>query len=227
MPQVTRKQNWDFFKSDQKNIKWHMYLKKEAYYNSEALSRSVAVLPSLSIEEQNYKAQLLLPRLMLILYKAVGHSSHWEDRLNWTVENWDAHIKSHKVQIYFFINADSEILGYSEIQVDSISFEVENMCPSDLNRKRVAYISHFGLLPQYRGGLGGQALRGVVHEISERKGVDIVKLDTSTSDQNARGKLAKVLYEFHGFQAFKMEYMNTFLNFEKQEGQAAAVKSKL
>lgn len=120
------------------------------------------------------------------LYREVGGSWQWEDRLPWSPEKWEQLVSSPAV-ITWHVFFNGEEVGY---------VEVERQAEGSVE------IVYFGLLPGMIGkGLGGGMLTLVVRRVWEMDGTERVWLHTCTEDHPA----ARANYEKRGFRLFRTE----------------------
>lgn len=122
------------------------------------------------------------------LYREVGGSWQWEDRLPWSLERWEHWVSSSNV-ITWHVFFNGEEAGY---------VEVERQAEGSVE------IVYFGLLPEMIGkGLGGGMLTLAVRRIWEMDGTERVWLHTCTEDHPA----AMANYEKRGFRLFRTEFV--------------------
>jgi RimJ/RimL family protein N-acetyltransferase len=120
------------------------------------------------------------------LYREVGSSWQWEDRLSWSLEKWEEWVNRTEV-ITWHVFFQGEEAGYVELE------RQEGGCVE---------IVYFGLVPGMIGrGLGGGMLTLAVGRIWEMEGTKRVWLHTCTEDHPA----ARVNYEKRGFRLFRTE----------------------
>ena len=120
------------------------------------------------------------------LYRDVGSSWEWVDRLSWSMDQWENWVNRSEVITWRVFFEDREA-GYVEVErQDEGSVE----------------IVYFGLLPEMIGkGLGGGMLTLAVERAWGLEGTKRVWLHTCTEDHPA----AKGNYEKRGFRLFRVE----------------------
>eukprot|EP00243_Klebsormidium_subtile_P003560 TRINITY_DN17006_c0_g1_i1.p1 TRINITY_DN17006_c0_g1~~TRINITY_DN17006_c0_g1_i1.p1 ORF type:complete len:219 (+),score=0.86 TRINITY_DN17006_c0_g1_i1:225-881(+) len=123
-------------------------------------SQRLNALP-LGIEFKELPAGSLQISFLHHLYSEVGRDLHWEDRLNWSAEQYQELISQPGFGLHV-LYVDGEPAGYAELltskrfEPDGITMEVD---ASISEEGTAGYIAYFGLLSRYRGrGLGKLAL---------------------------------------------------------------------
>jgi ribosomal protein S18 acetylase RimI-like enzyme len=112
------------------------------------------------------------------LYRLVGRSYHWADRLPWNEAEWRAAIDRPDVELWTAREGET-IVGYFELE----------------HRSDAAEIRYFGILPDYHGrGIGGWLLTEAVRR-GWQLGVQRVTVNTCTLD----GAAALPNYRARGF----------------------------
>lgn len=107
----------------------------------------------------------MTPADFLGLYRAVGESVQWDDRLRMPAETLARHLAASSTRI-FLLEADRSVRGLCEF---------EDCAPSG------ARLAHFGVVPDLRGtGLGRMLLHAALSAVW-RPGAPI-RLDTDTND---------------------------------------------
>jgi GNAT superfamily N-acetyltransferase len=119
------------------------------------------------------------------LYSEVGRNYHWVDRLPWTDDEVQAHLRRPEISIWL-MTCDAEAAGYFELRG----------CGDDS-----VEVAYFGLLPDFIGrGLGKHLLTCAVEQ-AWNSGANRVWLHTCTLDDKA----AMPNYLKRGFRPFKTE----------------------
>jgi len=123
--------------------------------------------------------------LFRYLYREVGKSYYWTDRLSWTDDQVAAYLQQPEVSLWL-MTYDGEIAGYFELKKES---------------EGSTEVAYFGLLPQFTGrGLGKHLLTCAVEQ-AWTDGATRVWLHTCTDDSPA----ALPNYLRRGFKPFKTE----------------------
>ena len=137
--------------------------------------------PLIKIEQQRNCSV----ELFRFLYREVGRSYHWTDRLPWTDEQITTYLQQPEVSIWTMSYGD-DIAGY---------FELKRAADGSTE------VAYFGLMPQFIGrGLGKHLLTSAVEQ-AWVDGARRVWLHTCTDDDPA----ALPNYLKRGFTPFKTE----------------------
>lgn len=136
------------------------------------------------------------PEKIKLLYDTIGEGVNWRDRRGWTTEDWQKNIMKAGNHIFSITTEEGKIAGYTEIQ------QYDANAHAHPKHESHCYLTHYGLLPRYQSkGWGGKLFRALVKEGLKME--SSMTLDTSTWDKNpTTGRLAKQLYEYHGFKVF-------------------------
>ncbi|MBE9170055.1 GNAT family N-acetyltransferase [Pleurocapsales cyanobacterium LEGE 06147] len=129
------------------------------------------------------KAKIPLPELNRFFYISVGYNWYWNDRLEWTYQQWQEWVDRPELRTWVAYLSGTPI-GYFELEAQS-NGDVE--------------IAYFGLLPRFIGkGLGGYFLT-VAIENAWKMNASRVWVHTCTLDH----PVALANYLARGFQIFK------------------------
>lgn len=121
------------------------------------------------------------------LYAAVGGGYSWVDRLRWSDDELETHLRRSDVTI-LVIYLDGSPAGYAELVADSAEPGTE--------------IAYFGIFPEFQGrGLGKRLLTAAVERAFD-DGASRVWLSTRTTD----GPHAIPNYEARGFVVYRTEW---------------------
>jgi len=120
------------------------------------------------------------------MYMQVGVMWRWNDRRDWTTEQWEELHGQGATRTYAGI-VDGEVIGYFEL---------------DLTEENESEIIYFGLLPDYIGkGLGGAFLTKCIETAWSQPATRRVWVHTCTFDHEH----ALANYQARGFKLFKTE----------------------
>lgn len=127
------------------------------------------------------------PSLNQQLYRAVGSTWQWTDRLNWDDTQWSKYVARNNLTTWIGY-LKGERVGY---------FELESQDDGNVE------IMYFGLLPEFIGmGLGGILLTAAAQCAWREPHTTRVWVHTCSNDH----KHAMANYQKRGFQLFKTEF---------------------
>jgi GNAT superfamily N-acetyltransferase len=144
------------------------------------------------IEDQLLRfARVPVPSVPLVqrLYKEIGEDYHWQDRWEWSPEEWQRHVSQFGYGIWI-LSWDGELAGFVEMQnQDDGSVE----------------ITLFGLVQAFHGRGLGKHMLTVAVDVAWGIGANRVWLHTCTLDDPK----ALPNYKARGFTPFKQETYST------------------